>query len=43
MKLLPYCLFALFILIIYFVRYFIKNKFSDKTKYSRMDDNEIYV
>ncbi len=43
MKLLPYCLFALFILIIYFVRYFIKNKFEDKKKYSRMDDNEIYV
>ena len=43
MKLLPYCLFALFILIIYFVRYFIKNRFLDKTKYSRMDDNEVYV
>ena len=43
MKLLPYCLFALFILMIYFVRYFIKNKFEDKKKYSRMDDNEIYV
>ena len=43
MKLLPYCLFALFILIIYFVRYFIKNRLLDKTKYSRMDDNEVYV
>lgn len=43
MKLIPYLLFALFVLFIYFARAIVKKNYQQKNNYSKMNDNEIYV